>query len=90
MGVVVGFAGPDGMLVELDALVGGAAEDHGAHAAVADGQGFGPESGGLVVPESEGGSWADGGGAASKVASARRQLFHRDRAGREACPTTSV
>ena len=43
VGVVVGLAGPDGTLVELDALVRGAAEDHGAHAAVADGQGVGPQ-----------------------------------------------
>ena len=47
VGVVVGLAGPDGLLVELDAFVGGAAEDHGAHVAVADGQGVGPEVGGL-------------------------------------------
>ncbi len=57
VGIVVGLARPDGTLVELYSFVRCAAEDHGAHAAVADGQGIGPENGRLVVPESEGG-WA--------------------------------
>src|SRR5579872_4325930 len=51
MGVVVGFAGPNGGFVELDALVAGAAEDHGAHAAVSDRQGFHPELGRLLIPK---------------------------------------
>ena len=59
MRVVVRLAGPDGALVELDALVRDAAEDHGAQAAVADGQGFDPEIRGLAVPESERGLGAE-------------------------------
>ena len=51
VGVGVGLAGPDGVFVELDALVGDAAEDHGAEVAVADGQGFAPIGGGLVIPQ---------------------------------------
>ena len=51
--VVVRLARPDGALVELDALVVDAAEDHRAQPAVADGQGFHPQIRGLAVPEGE-------------------------------------
>ena len=82
MGVVVGLAGPDGTLVELDALVRGAAEDHGAHAAVADGQGVGPENGGLVVPEGEGGWLGDRGGPRGKNGERHySQFFHKKKKG---------
>jgi len=45
----VGDAGPEGILVERETLAGNAAEYHGADAAVADGQRFGPYGGGLCI-----------------------------------------
>ena len=51
MRVIVRLAGPDGAFVELDALLGRAAEDHCAQPAVADRQSFFPLDGGLAVPE---------------------------------------
>ena len=62
--VVVGLTGPDGVLVKLDAPLAGPAKDHGAHAAVADGQGVGPDLCRLVIPEGvlgEGGADRDNG-----------------------------
>jgi hypothetical protein len=41
--------------------MGGAAEDHGAHFSVADGQGIGPQDGGFAVPEGQRGLLRDGG-----------------------------
>ena len=55
MRVVVRLARPDGVLVELYAFVRSAAEDHGAHVPVADRESVGPQDGGLIVPESDGG-----------------------------------
>ena len=87
VGVVVGLAGPDGTLVELYSLVRCAAEDHGAHAAVADGQGVGPEFGGLVVPESEGGWLGDRGGPRGKDGERHySQFFHKKKKGRGRYP----
>ena len=51
VGVIVRLAGPDGVLVELDALVSYSAEDHAAQEAVAHGQSFHPQFGGMLVPE---------------------------------------
>ena len=51
VGVVVRSALPDGIFVELDALLGDAAEYHGAESALTDGERFGPLGGGFVVPE---------------------------------------
>ena len=51
---VVGTAGPEGILVQLQTLVFQAAEDHGAEAAVAHGNGLGPLLGRLGIPEDEG------------------------------------
>ena len=84
VGIVVGLAGPDGAFVELDSFVRGAAENHGAHAAVADRQGFDPEVGGLFVPEGEGIA-ANRGGSRGEEASAATVSFHeKGRPG--ACP----
>ena len=53
-GEVGGSAGPEGVFVELDVFLGDGAEDHGADAAVADGEGFGhPGFGGVGVGEGE-------------------------------------
>ena len=49
VGIVVGLAGPDGVLVDLQSLLGRPAEDHRAQAAVADGQGLVPALRGGVV-----------------------------------------
>lgn len=49
----VGPAAVEGVDVELQPLLGRAAENHGAQAAVADGQGLDPGAGGLVVPEGQ-------------------------------------
>ena len=67
MRVVVRLAGPDGLFVELDALVRDAAEDHGAQAAVAHRQGFHPELGGLAIPERKR-SWAKRRGGQGRMA----------------------
>ena len=75
MGVVVGFAGPDGLLVELDAFVRGAAEDHGAHAAIADRQGVGPQIGGLAYQRVRGDGWATAAAPAARMASATTVSF---------------
>ena len=45
---------PQGVLVELQTLVGGPAEDHGPQTTVADGQGGIPVLGGLAVPQGQG------------------------------------
>src|SRR5690606_23156880 len=49
--VLVGVAGPDRLLVELDPLVNRPPEDHGAQTAVADRQRFDPLARGSRVPE---------------------------------------
>ena len=43
-------AGPQRLLVELDALGGDTAEDHGTHPAIADGECLEPVAGGFVIP----------------------------------------
>ena len=50
---VVGRSGPQGVFVELQAFLGDAAENHGAQAAIADGQGFDPRTRRLGVPQGE-------------------------------------
>ena len=51
VGVVAWSACPEGVFVELDAVVSGTTEDHGAEATVADGECFHPVAGRFVVPE---------------------------------------
>src|SRR4051812_8162526 len=51
MRVVVRLAGPDSMLVELDALVGRPAKNHGPHPAVANWKRVRPDLRRLLVPE---------------------------------------
>ena len=53
MVVLAGVPGPDRLLVELDLLALGAAEDHGAEAAIADRQRLDPARRRLPVPEDE-------------------------------------
>lgn len=50
----VGAAGPVGVFVELESLFVDTAEDHGAEASVADGEGFVPFTGGGVEPDGVG------------------------------------
>ena len=64
--VVARAAGPEGVLVELDAFAGGAAEDHGAEPAAAHRQGLLPLCGGLPIPEA-GGGFAKGGEFAAEL-----------------------
>ena len=49
--VVVRGAAPEGRFVQLDGLVGDAAEHHCGHLAVAEGQGFEPPAGRGVIPQ---------------------------------------
>ena len=72
---VVRAAGPDGGLVETDALVGHAAEHHAGQPAVANGQRLDPLLGGRVVPKLEGGvvGHVHGGGLAL-IGSGRKAL----------------
>ena len=51
--VVVRAAGPDGVLVELQAFLGGAAKHHRGEPAVADGQRLDPLACGLRIPEKQ-------------------------------------
>ncbi|MGC4074282.1 MAG: hypothetical protein QM760_17570 [Nibricoccus sp.] len=50
IGGIVGSAGPDGVVVELDAVAFDAAVDHGAETTAAERQGFDPFACGLAVP----------------------------------------
>ena len=57
--VLMRRARPKAVLVELEALLGGAAEDHRTQAPIAHGQGLHPGGGGLTVPEADKvGAWA--------------------------------
>ena len=53
VGVVVRLAGPDGVLVDLESLLGRPAEDHRAEPAVADRQRLVPAHGGRVVAQGQ-------------------------------------
>ncbi len=50
VGIIVGFARPERLFVELDTLLFGAPEDHRPQPAVPHGQGFGPLLSRPVVP----------------------------------------
>ena len=51
VGIVVRLASPDGVLVDLQSLLGRSAEDHRAQTAVADGQRLVPAPGGRIVAQ---------------------------------------
>ncbi|OPZ95234.1 MAG: hypothetical protein BWY72_02207 [Bacteroidetes bacterium ADurb.Bin416] len=52
-GIVVGRSGPNGFFVELNAIGHRSGKNHGAHTAVADGQGCIPVGGGLIIPQGQ-------------------------------------